>query len=494
MSKPVKRVLALFVPMVLTAACSSTTPWASRGEDQVEAGEAGLSGVDGPGGPGATDSTVAGPGGVTAVPGATPGSTGPGAAGTKGPGTTVGPGGPGAFTGKPYGRGVTDTTVKIGFIAADEGVGNAGYGNAGLKNIDTGPQAASARAMVDWLNANGGIRGRRVEAIVHVISSIDEPAWCRKFGEDNQVLAVILPHQGVTMPSCMAAKQTMLLHEDSTLGDEEDFRRYAPYYYAPSWLNQTRNAKIYVDGLVAQGFFTPGAKIGLLRYDSATHARAAQVLKARLAHHGLSITEEVAGKGLNDSSWAGLAVTNFRRAGINKLLILDFKSQMVTLYGAAAEGAAYNSVQYGLNSSSLWDFTAANVGGQYDNAGGAVGVGHRPIDDVKMTDHNATIKKCFEIYRAKGIQLNSSNAMRYNIGYCDLVFFLKAGFDRASALNATAFNTAVSQMGSAFEPALTFGTRFGPGATGGPSQVRYARFNAACQCFKYTSASVGVQH
>ena len=53
-----------------------------------------------------------------------------------------------------------------------------------------------------------------------------------------------------------------------------------------------RSMAVYIDGLVSMGYFDNGAKVGLIEFDAAPFQRMAAAMKARLAYHHLSLTDE----------------------------------------------------------------------------------------------------------------------------------------------------------------------------------------------------------
>lgn len=401
-------------------------------------------------------------------------------------------------TGIELGRGVTQSTIRLGFMGIDEQDAEGVYKSIGAGGLRAGPQIKAAKAMVDYLNKNGGIAGRKIDPLYREIKTAErtrESEHCAFFAEDNKVFAVIYNNEAHEMPACLAKKDTVFLQEDTGVHDEVDFKNLAPYYYGPAWFDQTRNALIYVDGLVDQGFLKKETKIGLLLYDQPYYRRAADIVGKRLADYGMKVTERVAGAGLSDASWQGPAVVRFRTSFVTHVLILDFHIQMLGTFAPAAESQGYRPA-YGLNSSSLWwDSAALNPVIPPEQLAGAVGVGHRPVDDVGSRDHNAAVKRCFEIFDKAGLEISGANAARYTLAYCDLLIFLKTGLEHAPALTADGLRKGVATFGESYESALNFGTRFGPGAgLGGPSQIRYGGYDSSCQCWKYTSGLIAAKH
>jgi hypothetical protein len=71
---------------------------------------------------------------------------------------------------------------------------------------------------------------------------------------------------------------------------------------------------------------------------------------------------------------------------------------------------------------------------------------------------------------------------------CDELFFLARDLENASSMDLAGFRTAVESLGSAFRPASTFGSLFGPGRLhDGAHQYRLNAYSTACRCFRYAS-------
>ena len=132
----------------LLAACGTRLPDEAFVEAGVAAGGGGL--AAGPGGANATTGSTL-PGGAPA-PTIAGGSGGPGATlpgGAPAPGSGPAAGGPNQASDV----GITETTIRIGTIVAENGI----LGDA------FAPAVRGLRAWVEWINAQGGINGRTVE-------------------------------------------------------------------------------------------------------------------------------------------------------------------------------------------------------------------------------------------------------------------------------------------------------------------------------------------
>ena len=67
---------------------------------------------------------------------------------------------------------------------------------------------------------------------------------------------------------------------------------------------------------------------------------------------------------------------------------------------------------------------------------------------------------------------------------CDTIFFLQTVVNKLSTINADSFVQTVTQLGTSFQPALVYGSKFNGNRDGG-GQVRTEDYSAGCQCLSY---------
>jgi ABC-type branched-subunit amino acid transport system substrate-binding protein len=87
-------------------------------------------------------------------------------------------------------RGVTPSTIKIGFSYIDLET----LAKAGVIKIDHGPYADIIKALVDDVNSTGGINGRKLQLVTAKYSPIgntEQLSACSKLTEDAKVFAVL---------------------------------------------------------------------------------------------------------------------------------------------------------------------------------------------------------------------------------------------------------------------------------------------------------------
>jgi ABC-type branched-subunit amino acid transport system substrate-binding protein len=87
-------------------------------------------------------------------------------------------------------RGVTVDSIKLGFSYPDL----EALAKTGLLKIDNGPYDEIVKAIVDDINARGGVNGRKLDVTVakfSVLGNAEQLAACTKFTEDEKVFAVL---------------------------------------------------------------------------------------------------------------------------------------------------------------------------------------------------------------------------------------------------------------------------------------------------------------
>ena len=392
------------------------------------------------------------------------------------------------------GRGITATTVRVGIFVADF----AGLQN--VKGFNTGNPEVQAKAVADHINASGGIAGRRVELSYGRMPATsgnweaDEQAICSSFTEDKKVFAVIyaLVSQGKTFQTCLARADTPLISSSGGPADQDVMAKNPSHLFYVGSLNTSRLAGAYIDGLVAQQFFPPGEKIGLVRPNDETYRRATeQVLKPRLTAHGLKIAEEaVVNAQTSLTATAGemsSVVLRFQGAGVRRVIFLD-NATLAPLFAIQASSQGYYP-KYGFNSLSNPNFFVANV--PPAALAGAKGVGWIPALDVDKQREgaaNAAAKTCYAIMEKAGETGVDRSGVLTQRNYCDGLFFLKATLDRAPELTPAGVRAMVD-ANVAFESAQTFSTRFGPNRHEAAATAKYFAFDETCRCFRYTGGS-----
>jgi hypothetical protein len=322
---------------------------------------------------------------------------------------------------------------------------------------------------------------------------------CAAFTQDTKVFAAISTsefQQLDVLATCLKSAGSLLVFQNRLLWDQPMFDTYAPYVYSPSYLRGDRWATV-VDGLAAQGFFSKGARVGLLYLDADRVRRVKDgIVKPRIAAHGAQVVAEAtlpsydSLAGLSDASSAmASAVLQFRGANVTQVFAVGTNGTAYFFFPAAAESQGYRP-RYGFDSTEIPQIVAANAPAAQLH--GALGVGWWPTYDVDAPQDPGGIPMrnlCDSILTGAGIHPSSRFAYNDAIDICDSLFFLKQGLDHAQAPNAQAFHAAVDGFATGYSSPFTYATSFAPGRFDGAAAVRPEAFDDGCKCWKYTGGT-----
>ncbi|HET9061255.1 MAG TPA: hypothetical protein VFN61_15150, partial [Acidimicrobiales bacterium] len=300
-------VLGCALALVMLAACGTTVPVRAEGGP----GAVGASPGDRPSttlGGVASSGTVAG--GYAVGPAAPSASAGGGnAAATTGTGSSyaAGSSSPGAGAASSAPRPATTGseaavqggTITIGALTA-EGAG-AYERQLGFSGVATGDQAALTTAVVNYINAHGGIAGHRVRLLIYDVKAQDAAtnpssayqAACAFFTQDNHVAAVAsyLSLVPANFYSCLQQAGVVV-----TTPDEEFsaafLSEFANTVVEPNAPSYTRLMADSVDALWSAGWLTGQSKVGVVAFDTPDgHSSVDAGLVPALQRHGLRLAD-----------------------------------------------------------------------------------------------------------------------------------------------------------------------------------------------------------
>lgn len=392
----------------------------------------------------------------------------------------------------------SSSTLTLGLFISDDA--SAIYKSLGISGASHTRAESRAiwQAIINQVNARGGVGGRQVRPSYYFIDSESgsnasrSQAACELFTQDVKAFAVIIDGASdLSMASCLAKHRTPAIDigQTSYPYDSQDLAALSPYLYLPGRLSLGRFAT-YIDTLASQGFFSKGSAIGLLRFDLPNQLRArSDVLEPALKRHGLELTADFAFspvEGTGDlaraASEASAAVLQFRRAGVNKVLYLGSGLSLPYVFPTVAESQRYRPT-YGITTDDGPDFMATNAPAAQMT--GAMAVGWEPQYDVPDSDAvlkgSAVWQQCAAVMRKAGFTPRDGRR-------CTGVYFLEAalrGVSSFTALTPQTLAAGVGRIGSTAYSTQTYATYYSPGRFDGVSAVRALAFDASCTCFRY---------
>lgn len=502
----------LALALLTITACGSTVQTGIPSAD-------GLSGADGLGGNvvavGSAEDSLGGqgPGGST-LAGGSPGGSAPGT-GAAAPGTNAassapsGPatGGPVSTAGVPEeGPGWDRTTVTIG-VMTQQDVQAVAEG-LGLNSVDAGDQEADIKAVVDDLNARGGLLGRKIVVDIHDVpttgtAETEGQAACAHFTQDVRVVAVYAMALVGDVPSfraCMSKAEVPVFAAGGQAFDDQVFDELDGYYSLMTFPSWTRFARPFLDRLEAQGYYTgwntntggPGsapAKTGFLCTDSAIGRRVGALVRDASAQVGHPISSEIY---LSEASDASNAVLRFRSDGITHVLYCDLG---LFVFAQQAESQGYRP-RYGI---STFNTPILFLQGTVSNSqlAGSMGVGFAPTLDVDASrdpgpEGPPGEAACRAMAKRAGLTYGPNQRLAQGILYdtCDIFRLIVDSATAANALDGAGINQGVGVAGPRLRSAYTWVSGLSPSERANPASTRDLFFDGPCACYRYRGGLV----
>lgn len=391
--------------------------------------------------------------------------------------------------------GVTAKTIKVGVytVEAFSSVASSfGF------NVATGDQAAEAKAVINYLNAHGGVAGRQIVPVFHdenVAEVANDPsseyeAACAAWTQDTRVYAVVSPVGTVnnTLYDCLSKAGVPTISS----GESEDasfFQKYANWFYQPTDMNLRRILSDNVDGLASVGFFGAHPKIGVILADTPNeHLAVANGLVPALRRHGLSLADSFAVPPDSGSAAAySNAVLRFKAEGITHVIFTYLGSPLEFMI--SAKNQSYHP-RYGLNSRNS---PAALLEGNApaDQQAGAMGIGWQPMNDVD-TSHDPGIfsdreRLCLQLIKNAGQNTSVRATALIGLWLCDNFFFLRDALLHAPNLTIAGLRAGAESL-TRYDAASTFSSRFAPGRLhDGAAAYRIFAYKTNCSCYEYVT-------
>ena len=487
----------LMMVAIGTAACGTTVS-TSDIPPATQAGSSGLTVGASPGavrgGPGITGA------GTARVPGTTFDAGAPGAVSAVGSASSVGAApanGHVGASGGSSGAGTALGPIKIGNLTVQGAA--AAQRAAGFSHGASGDQIAMTQSIVDYINAHGGLGGRKIQVVSYDLNTAAvaaDPnsalqAACAYFTQDHPVVA-IASYVGLAPQSfyqCLAKAHVPIVTPDE--GVSSDFmHRYANTVYMPAEPTYTRLLADSVDALWNAGWLTAKSTIGVVGYDTTdVHAIVDKGLVPALQRHGLKLTAELYTSSTDnqDASRYNGGVFSFRSKHVDRVFFAP--GGQPVYFALAAEQEAYHP-RYELGSLEYPNPLAQTV--PADQLAGSMGLGWLPYFDLPSSKWPTVtppgIAECRKALATSGQDLSSGNNLGEAAWFCDDWMLLRDAFNAGASPDEVGIRRAIESLGEAFTPASTFRTTLAVGRThDGASGYRLIAFNDTCKCYLYNS-------
>lgn len=447
--------------------------------------------------PGPSPSETSAPAGDHATPTGDFGSMeSPGEQPTDGASTPIDNGG---FTGGGSG-GATSTPkpIEIGTYYLDGG--NSSLGAIGLGGLVIPDAKPLYDAEFKYLNAHGGLGGRKIVPVFHKYSSGGDPhaqdaAACATFTQDHHAYLVLggISSGAGDLPACLTKHGVPLIGANQG-GDATYFAKNHRYIYEPGQVNFTLALSTLVKQLASQGVLKKGSKVGVMQYINPSFDRAVtDGLAASLTAMGAKLVDTVKVEGTDNATIAtaaNSAVLRFAAAGIDRVVFMAPGGAAAAYFMIAAGNQGYHP-HYGIwsaDSPSVMALLAPK--GQMQNSSG---IGYQPGLDVGAaqdpTASTAAAKKCFAHWDAVGDSDRSGLKGALKRAMCDGFDTLKLAIaaQRDALTSTAALEAGYDSIGTSFTSAATFSMRFAAGAHDSANGYRLLSFDG--NVYRYTGST-----
>ncbi len=220
-------------------------------------------------------------------------------------------------------RGVTEDTITVGVSMLDFEV----LVDINLSPAGWGDQQGVWEALIDNLNANGGIHGRTVEAVYEFYSPIDPTdaeRACTAMTEDNEVFAVlggfVGPLGGTADPCITGLNETILV--GGGINADELAQSKAPWYHPEPVVEVSTDVLLQL--LVEEGRLTEGMPVFVIagRAAESTVEPVIEALEASGAEVvGRGIIEANDGETLAQNQQLEVILQRFQASGAEAIMI-----------------------------------------------------------------------------------------------------------------------------------------------------------------------------
>ena len=471
-------ITALAVTALLTTGCGTTVAQTGQVQHQLD---------------------IAGPGATGTAPGLAPpptrqdGSTGPVTA-RGGTGRTTDVVG-NVSSAAP----VTVSTgpIQIGILTTN----TSGFASAGINIGATVSDRQVYQAIVNGLNARGGIGGRRIVPVFAEVGgdnwAVDFEAACQSFTRDHHVSAV-LGYAFILMDSfesCLARNGIPHLSASYAPGDLTAQRQY-PLLFSTTSPTVDQHLLLPVLGAVDTGLLTAKSKLGIV-FDTCNNdqrafdARVAPYLRSHHVSYDLVVVSCMGGSNGADVGSSVQAVQSaelrFRSSGVDTVYV---EGPGAILFMNDAESQAWHPTY-------LISYGGAGLQGNApnDQLANVHGFGWLPAVDVDPGHQPARRSPaqvaCLALLKAQGITLSGYNDFFGAYTMCDAFALYGQAVEHVRGTVGQDVVAALTRLAGSARVASTYDgvLRATAAQRGGAALWRAYGWVGSCSCFQYRGPS-----
>jgi ABC-type branched-subunit amino acid transport system substrate-binding protein len=370
---------------------------------------------------------------------------------------------------------------------AQKALGTLGLG------VAVADQQQLVRTWLAKVNAEGGIAGRSVVPVFydyHATGDINtsDQAACASWTQDTRVFAATGVRAGATgggdvLTPCLAKAGVPWL---AAAGDQHKWAQYLSTMYSTADMNRTREERVLVESLAAEGYFTKDAKIGVLINDSQANMSLAvkEGMEPALAKLGLRITKRVVIA--NPQTETSNAELQMFASGVTHVLFAAPGGAAASQFMTSAQSQR-RTYEYGISTQDAPGLTVQALAPKAQLIHSR-GYGYRPGLDVDASNQpadTAAMKVCFDYYRSKGFDTGSLNRAAMAL-VCDSVTLLRDALRGQVNPSLAGFVASVNALRDRLPVASTFTSRFSATQHDGVGSYRFLVYVGDCSCFRYS--------
>lgn len=376
--------------------------------------------------------------------------------------------------------GITADTITFAYLDPDAAkLVDAGF----IEDIFTGPEALNG--LIDTVNAEGGINGRKLAVRRYVFDVTKVPAGlitaCTQASEDDpNFLALSMAFFG-DGASCIALDHQMPLLTSSGMAGQ----LYKPASQNLFLYNLTfeENQAALVKALAKTGALK-GKKLGaVVRAEPGGPESVEQSLRPALAAAGFPNLEvaTITGATLGDPAVLSAAAQKFKAQGVDAVFLLA-NVYIAGGFMAAAEKEGLKATFYASDQSEVASNLIAKFGPP-SVLNGAEGVSWKRLKSTSAATTSEADKKC--VSKSPAAATLTPGTEKYN-GFASLCLMFQTMVDalRKAGNNPTraSFVKAMEGLGEFPMGSGAMGS-FGPNKHTAPDQVRLVKFEVGCACW-----------
>jgi hypothetical protein len=382
---------------------------------------------------------------------------------------------------------------------------NTASGSVGIESGNSFSIIQAQRALVDAINAQGGLAGRRINAIYRTVNAgsssydSDYQAACSAFTQDQRVAAVLSTTSILSPILEQCLSKAGVIHVEASYGsvDAAALRGW-PGLLLPGSPSTERRESAKLSVLHRIQWLTPRSRLGVLVEDCPDQVagyRQGLVPTARALHLTVVATQYLGCiKGFADNGTAASAIQNaqlqFRSQNVDRVVIVSNQEAAIfILFAGVAESQQYRP-GYVLSSAAAPVVAPANVpAAQLSNVRFA---GWAPTLDVTPghgPPATAAFARCVRLAATMGLRASTPTDAFYLAYVCDSLFAYERLLQVGNGASGFAdVLSAVPRVGRSYLSPVAYG-----GVTDltrrrdAIAQVAPGGYESRCSCLRYFS-------